>query len=154
MTLTGRSIVRHMNSKINEIITGVYQVDGAACRYADTDSILNNSILYFTSGTKSIEDAFLTAKTFWKVGDKEYAGNPDDKVLTYDPNTDKAIYKPFNYIYRHKVSKAKWKITDEDGNEVIVTEDHSCMVERDGDLIEVKPKDILPEDTLISVKID
>lgn len=38
VTLTGRSIAKHMNSKVNELITGVYQVDGEAIIYADTDS--------------------------------------------------------------------------------------------------------------------
>lgn len=38
VTLTGRSIAKHMNSKVNEIITGVYQYDGDAIIYADTDS--------------------------------------------------------------------------------------------------------------------
>jgi DNA polymerase elongation subunit (family B) len=38
VTLTGRSIARHMNSKINELITGKYQIDGEAIIYADTDS--------------------------------------------------------------------------------------------------------------------
>jgi DNA polymerase elongation subunit (family B) len=38
VTLTGRSIVRHMNAKINEVITGEYDYKGAAIFYADTDS--------------------------------------------------------------------------------------------------------------------
>jgi DNA polymerase elongation subunit (family B) len=38
VTLTGRSIARHMNSKINEIITGEYDYKGDAIIYADTDS--------------------------------------------------------------------------------------------------------------------
>ena len=38
VTLTGRSIARHMNSKINELITGVYDYKGQAIIYADTDS--------------------------------------------------------------------------------------------------------------------
>ena len=38
VTLTGRSIVRHMNAKINEIITGEYDYQGAAVIAADTDS--------------------------------------------------------------------------------------------------------------------
>ena len=37
-TLTGRSIVRHMNATINEIITGKYDHQGDAIVYADTDS--------------------------------------------------------------------------------------------------------------------
>jgi DNA polymerase elongation subunit (family B) len=38
VTLSGRSISKHMNSKVNECITGEYQYDGAAIVYADTDS--------------------------------------------------------------------------------------------------------------------
>jgi intein/homing endonuclease len=58
-----------------------------------------------------------------------------------------------NYIYRHKVSKEKWKITDEFGHEVFVTGDHSIMVERNGALLEVKPSEINFEtDFLITIK--
>lgn len=38
VTLSGRTIVKHMQSKINEIITGEYNHTGAACIYGDTDS--------------------------------------------------------------------------------------------------------------------
>jgi len=37
-TLSGRSIVRHMNAKLNEVITGVYDYRGQGIQYADTDS--------------------------------------------------------------------------------------------------------------------
>ena len=46
----------------------------------------------------------------------------------------------------------KYKITTESGKEVIVTEDHSCMVIRDGELISIKAKDIDKEtDKIITV---
>ena len=38
VTLTGRSIVRHMNATINELITGAYDYRGDGIVYADTDS--------------------------------------------------------------------------------------------------------------------
>lgn len=38
VTLTGRQITKHMNSHINEIITGVYNHEGSAMVAADTDS--------------------------------------------------------------------------------------------------------------------
>jgi len=44
-TLTGRSIARHMASKINEVITGEYNHTGKAIIYGDTDSA------YFTAYT-------------------------------------------------------------------------------------------------------
>ena len=37
-TLTGRVIVRHMNAKINEVITGHYDYRGDSVMYSDTDS--------------------------------------------------------------------------------------------------------------------
>jgi DNA polymerase elongation subunit (family B) len=43
VTLTGRSITKHMSSKANEIIAGSYDVRGAAILYNDTDSV------YFTA---------------------------------------------------------------------------------------------------------
>ena len=39
VTLTGRSITKHMSSKTNEIITGEYDVRGDAIIYNDTDSV-------------------------------------------------------------------------------------------------------------------
>lgn len=38
VTLSGRSIAKHMNSKVNECITGEYRYDGNGIVYADTDS--------------------------------------------------------------------------------------------------------------------
>lgn len=38
VTLTGRSITRHMISKVNEEITKKYDVEGEAIVYSDTDS--------------------------------------------------------------------------------------------------------------------
>lgn len=43
VTLTGRSITKHMSGKANELITGVYDVRGDAILYNDTDSV------YFTA---------------------------------------------------------------------------------------------------------
>jgi len=42
-TLTGRTIVKHMAAKINEIITAEYDYKGRAVIYGDTDSC------YFTA---------------------------------------------------------------------------------------------------------
>jgi DNA polymerase elongation subunit (family B) len=38
-TLTGRSIVKHMSAKVNEVITGEYDHVGKAVIYGDTDSV-------------------------------------------------------------------------------------------------------------------
>ena len=49
---------------------------------------------------------------------------------------------------KHKVKKEMFKIKV-NGKEVICTEDHSVMVERNGEVIEVSPRDILSTDRLV-----
>ena len=49
---------------------------------------------------------------------------------------------------KHTVKKRMFKIKC-DGKEVIMTEDHSIIVNRNGKNISVSPKDILKTDTLI-----
>ncbi len=56
-------------------------------------------------------------------------------------------------ISRHKVTKDKWKVSV--GNKTIYTTcDHSVMVYRDGNVIEVRPEDIKESDCLIVKKKD
>ena len=49
VTLSGRSIVRHMNAKINEIITGLYDYKGDGIVYADTDSCYFSAYTFMKS---------------------------------------------------------------------------------------------------------
>jgi hypothetical protein len=67
VTLTGRSITRHMNAKINEIIAGTYDFAGDAICYADTDS------------------AYFSAAPF--MGD-EFNNNRDLVIEIYDQVAD------------------------------------------------------------------
>ena len=57
-TLTGRQIVRHMASKVNEVIAGDYDYRGKAIIYGDTDSC------YF-SAYKTLEKDILAGKITW-----------------------------------------------------------------------------------------
>ena len=151
-TLTGRSITRHMISKVNEIITGKYDHLGESCIYSDTDSCFYTTKLHKNNNeTITIEEAFNSCTEFWNDGDKEYGYNPDLTVLSYDPIKDEPYQGHINYVYRHKVAKYLYEIEDDLGNIIVVTEDHSVMVEREGKLIELKPMDIQDSDVLISI---
>ena len=73
-------------------------------------------------------------------------------VLNIKQNTDRfeRYYANVERVIRHKVSKAKWVLEDEYGNEVTITNDHSLMVLRDGILQKVKPCDIdIDSDNLV-----
>lgn len=149
-TLTGRSISKHMSSKVNEIITGEYTLESQARVYGDTDSVSFDTIVNTTDGEMTIEELFNSSDSYYIDKGKEYALGMNSKILTYDTINNNSTYQDINYVYRHKVSKRKFRITDYNGNYVDVTEDHSVMIERNGTIIEVKPKDIEENDLLIT----
>jgi hypothetical protein len=123
------------------------------CLVHNTDSCHKDSIIDSNWGKQSIEYLFNNGDTFWTEdtdhGIKEYSSHPELKVSSYDNDINQSYYDNINYIYRHKVSKEQWEIEDEFGNTVIVTGDHSIMIERSGSLIEVKPSELLDTDLLI-----
>jgi intein/homing endonuclease len=98
----------------------------------------------------SIEDLFHSAPIKWQDGEKEYAVDERVQVATFNPGENIDEFEQINYIYRHKVNKEAWRIVDEDGNEIIVTGDHSIMVERNGEIIAIKPGELLENDLLVS----
>jgi len=153
-TLSGRTITKHMAAKTNEMIDGNYDHYGKSIVYGDTDSEISNTKHFTNFGEKTIESIFTDCKEFWTDGDKEYAYDPELMVMSYDEEIDEPYLGHTEYIYRHKVSKDLYEIEDELGNVITVTEDHSVMVERNGQLIDAKPADILESDILISIKVN
>jgi hypothetical protein len=150
-TLTGRCTTRHMGSKINEAILGKYEI-GDAIIYGD--SVAGDSIVRTSSGPMTISDLYdKIEKTAYMENGKEYAipTNENIQIVGYDIVNDKAIMTDFNFVMRHKTNKNKWEVITEDGKSVIVTDDHSIMVERNGNLIEVKPNDLVIGDFVIVV---
>lgn len=174
VTFSGRGITTHMIEQVALLLTGessnlnksfnikfkdgkakienIYQSNNANIIYSDTDSLEKSSIINTTSGDLTIEELFHLCSIKKIDGEKEY-GIPgvEIKSLTYDEQSQEAIYKPIQWVYRHKVKKARWKITLQSGKHVEVTNDHSLMVERNGNLIEVKPSEILETDVFITI---
>lgn len=87
VTLSGRSIIRHMNSKINEIMTGVYQIDGDAICYADTDSS------YFSCAPQMDEefnsDLERVLETYLEVANATNHTFPDFMNDSFNTGTDR-----------------------------------------------------------------
>lgn len=152
-TLTGRCIDRHMAASVNEVITGTYDYKGDTVIYCDTDSVVFDSIIKIhyekTQKDITIEELFHRGEIYWQDGDKEYSRNDKIKVINY--NNGNLRYENYNYVYRHKVSKKKYKITDNEGNTVTVTSDHSIMVLENDKLVEKKPTELKKGDKIISL---
>jgi intein/homing endonuclease len=143
-----------MAAKVNEIITGEYDHTGKAIVYGDTDSVAADSVIctQFNDRTikQTIEELFLKGNLFWKEGDKEYSCNNNIQVA-HCGKDGKLDYVKYNYVYRHKVSKGRYRIKTANGKEVIVTEDHSVMVLQGEDLVEKKPAELIPGDKVITI---
>jgi hypothetical protein len=126
----------------------------------DTDSIFSKSIVNYRKNdviSSNTEDEYFsdTIENLYKIlkdvntdtvlitaNGSEVVPVKNYATQTYDEKRNKVVYRPINYIMRHKVSKAKYKITTESGKEVIVTGDHSCMVIRNNELISIKSNEI------------
>lgn len=117
--------------------------------YIDTDSIGGDSIIDTNIGNKKIED-------LWKFSsEKEYYGNdryfailPGVKCNSFNSDKKKIEEKDIKYIMKHKVKKKMYRIKYKN-KYVDVTEDHSIVVNRNGNYIDVKPSDIKEGDKII-----
>lgn len=152
-TLTGRQIVKHMSAEVNKTITGEYDHTGDAVIYGDTDSLTGDAVIETSKGPMAIEELYIQCDQKKNTGDKHYGFDSDIMVMSYDKTRDEPYFGHINYVYKHSVSKQLYEVEDELGNVVTVTEDHSIMVERQGDLIEVKPQEIQDNDILVSIEI-
>lgn len=126
-----------------------------SCLVHNTDSCHGDTVIRSNWGELPIKSLYNCGSLFWEkpdlYGTKEYSYNSDLQVMSYNNELDEPYYDNINYIYRHKVSKEQWAIETEDGDEVIITGDHSIIVERDGKLMEITPRDMVKTDILIKL---
>ena len=118
---------------------------------SDTDSVVGDTILDINKKSIKIEDLFDNTSGFIEHRDREnLIKHVQEDLLTPSLNkkTGDVEYKRVKYIMKHKVKKRLFKIKYKN-KEVIVTEDHSCIIQRDGKFIDVKPKDIIRGDKII-----
>jgi hypothetical protein len=110
------------------------------------DSVDSNTIIHTNIGSFKIKDLYDIQNEKSIRKDKEVI---PVSFASLNWTEDKGIhYSKVKNIIRHKTSKKKWKIKA-DGKEVIVTDDHSLIVFRDGVKIEIKPKDLIKGDKVI-----
>ena len=125
----------------------------------DTDSVEGESIIEIENNRKiHIKDAFTEFKyenmdtVMVTENGSEIIPVHNHNTKTFDDVVNVMTYRPINYIMRHKVKKAKYRITTKSGKTVTVTGDHSCMVIRNNELISVKAKDInIKTDKIITI---
>lgn len=120
--------------------------------YADTDSCDGSSFIITDKGKLTIEDWYNQNSI---SGGKTIKGHESvltsDKILNYS-NNGELYFAPVKRIIRHSVSKPKWKLKTKSGKEVIITDDHSMIVFRNGEKLEVKPSQIKSTDRILIIE--
>jgi DNA polymerase elongation subunit (family B) len=152
VTLTGQLIIQNAERSINEYLNKLLSTDNIDyVTYIDTDSVGADTEVWLNDKKIPIEQLYNELE-----GIVEYRGKDNEIKHISDNVTTKTYYdsnvvdRKINYVMRHKVKKMMYKISVDD-KYVIVTEDHSVMVERDGSLIAVTPSEILETDLVIHI---
>lgn len=131
-----------------------YKGNNPISMYCDTDSVDSSSIVVTNDKISSIEDFYNRNIINGSAGNTLMGHNSvhtKEKVLNWTEENG-LYYAPVKRIIRHEVTKPKWKLKTKSGKEIIVTNDHSMIVFRNGEKIEVKPCDILKTDKILVIK--
>lgn len=145
VTLTGRSMTKHMACTINEIVTGKYDYTGGAVIYGDSvtgdsvlDVIINGEQQFIT--IEELYEMYINNQYVDKIN-KEYVTLTDVKVKTFDKQSSVVYYDDAKNVMKHKNNKPKFQIHTEN-NSCKVTSDHSVVAEVDGIISEYTPTEI------------
>jgi len=120
--------------------------------YGDTDSCSFDTKIKTNNGEYTIEELYNKNIKNGSAGETlkgHESVNCNEKILNWDNDL---YYAPVKRIIRHKVSKPKWKLKTKSGEEIIVTNDHSMIIFRDGVKLEIKPSEILKTDKILVIK--
>lgn len=149
----------HVDYELHKILgidsSKITPIDINSVIYVDTDSVEKNSKLKTNVGDVTIEQYFLNNIRNSKIeisqsGNEILSLNIDSRVLNWS-KTKGLYFAEVDKIIRHKVSKKKYKLITKSKKEVIITEDHSMIVFRDGKQLEIKPRDVLYTDKILSI---
>ena len=138
--------------KIEDGVT-FYVGNNPISMYGDTDSSFKDTLIRTNDGNFTIEELYNKNISSGSAGNTltgHESVNCKEKVLNWEEEK-KLYYAPVKRIIRHNVTKSKWKLKTKSGKEIIVTNDHSMIVFRDGVKTEVKPCDVLKTDKILII---
>jgi hypothetical protein len=146
-----RWVSKHLNNYINKACKTT-DVDYVV--YNDTDSVVGDTLVYVNGEKQTIENLYDQYTTYEKNDPvaKNYV-KPVDGVTTLSVNKDtgEVEEKPIKYVMKHTVKKRMFRVTSASGNSVVVTQDHSIIVKRNGVIKEVCPSELLETDKIINI---
>ena len=159
ITMSGRYIIQYVSSHFNIKLNNFFKTTGFDyVAYMDTDSCQKDSLVYVNDKQIPIADLYDKFSEFTYKDDfnRSYV-KPVHDVYTKSFNTEHELIedRKITYVMKHKVKKEMFEITTEDGRSVVVTEDHSVIVKRNGVYMSVSPNKIdVDNDVVINIPID
>lgn len=156
VTTGGRLSNRWCNYCINEGINNISKEykNTSTLPYtsqADTDSVEGNTIISVNNEDMSIAEFFNSVSSPEIVSENgTIVKNVTDKI-TPSVNAELQLgYNKITQVIKHKVKKKMFKVTVGDES-VVITEDHSIMIVRNGLLISAKAQDIRDGDKIVKI---
>ena len=149
ITGNGRYFIKSFGRRIENHLQSLKSWNKPYYIYSDTDSCVGDTLISTSLGKIKIEDLFEKSGEIVKNENGSFVKRLDEKILAKSMNSNFEIQdKKIIYVMKHKVNKRMFKISTENRS-VIITEDHSVMINRNNNLISVKPTEILKSDELI-----
>ena len=150
ITGNGRYFIKSFGRRIEKYLQSLKNWNKPYYIYSDTDSCVGDTLISTSLGKIKIEDLFERSGEIVKNENGSFVKRLDEKILAKSMNSDFEIQdKKIIYVMKHKVNKRMFKISV-NNKSVIITEDHSVMINRNDNLISAKCTEILKTDKLIS----
>lgn len=156
ITLSGQVAIRWIMNKINSYFNNLLKTGDVDYVIAsDTDSVVGNTLVYENGSKIEIQklyDKYCNSDNLVLKRDvDDYIHNVEDSELyTFSYSDEGIVEDKIIHIMKHRVKKKFYKITV-NNKELILTEDHSLIVERNKKLISIKPYEILEDDIFINI---
>lgn len=146
ITLSGQLSIRWIMNCLNEFLNKQMKTqDYDYVVASDTDSVVGESLIYVNGKKIAIQDYFVSCGGEFVKNDSfndDYVKMIENGDVSYSVSNDGLVQeKKIKYIMKHKVKKRMYRISDDKGNAVVVTQDHSIVVrnKKTNKISEIKP---------------
>ena len=154
VSVTGQLAIRWAANIVNDYMNGMLKTEGVEyVVYIDTDSVVGDTMIRTSTGTFKIEDLYNIIPGVVEIRGKDNTIKhvTNQNIKTYSVNSDLNLeQKTINYIMKHKVKKKLYRISS-NGKSITVTEDHSVIVVRSGEMKSISPGDLAATDKIITM---
>ena len=159
ITLMGQCLINKAAIEKNRFISKMLKEEVVKDRrtYSDTDSVVGSTPIFVNDAKTTIEDFYETAEgeEVENILGKYIKEFPKGKYKTLSIDDDLTKVKEVDILHavKHKSPKHMWKVKV-DGKEVILTEDHSIIILRDGYLMRGSVKDLREGDEILTIDLN